>query len=57
MLTGVWYYAGYSELPAMAVLPLVAWLWLRGKSVRSPELCLACWPSNAPTMPSSSPRS
>ncbi len=33
MLTGVWYYAGYSELPALAVLPVVAWLWLRGSPV------------------------
>ena len=33
MLTGVWYYAGYSELPAMAVLPVVAWLWVRGNPV------------------------
>lgn len=31
-LTGVWYYAGYSELPGMAVIPLVAWLWARGSA-------------------------
>lgn len=32
-LTGVWYYAGYSELPGMAVIPLVAWLWARGSTI------------------------
>ncbi len=33
LLTGVWYYAGYSELPGLALAPLVGWLWLRGNAV------------------------
>jgi len=30
MLTGAWYYAGYSELPPLALAPAMAWLCLRG---------------------------
>lgn len=30
LLTGAWYYAGYSELPPLALAPVLAWLWLRG---------------------------
>ena len=33
MLTGAWYYAGYSELPALALAPLIAWLCLRRSTV------------------------
>jgi hypothetical protein len=29
MLTGAWYYAGYSELPALALAPAILWLSLR----------------------------
>lgn len=29
LLSGAWYYAGYAELPALALAPLVAWLCLR----------------------------
>jgi hypothetical protein len=29
MLTGAWYYAGFSELPALALAPLIGWLCLR----------------------------
>lgn len=32
LLTGAWYYAGYSELPPLALAPVVAWLWLRDSS-------------------------
>src|SRR5439155_4967560 len=27
LLTGAWYSAGYSELPALALAPAVGWLW------------------------------
>jgi hypothetical protein len=30
LLTGAWYYAGYSELPTLALLTVTAWLWMRG---------------------------
>jgi hypothetical protein len=30
LLTGEWYYAGYSMLAALALAPLAAWLWARG---------------------------
>ena len=30
LLTGEWYYAGYSLLASLALAPLVAWLWVRG---------------------------
>ena len=28
LLTGAWYFAGLSELPPLALTPLIAWLWL-----------------------------
>jgi hypothetical protein len=28
LLTGTWYLAGYSMLPALALAPLIAWLWI-----------------------------
>jgi hypothetical protein len=30
LLTGVWYLAGYSMLAALALVPLIGWLWIRG---------------------------
>jgi hypothetical protein len=33
LLTGAYYYAGYSMLPALALAPVAAWLWLRGQLV------------------------
>jgi hypothetical protein len=38
LLTGAWYYAGYSELPGLALAPLVGWLWLRGNAVATGAL-------------------
>jgi len=32
LLTGQWYYAGYSMLAALALAPLATWLWARGNS-------------------------
>jgi hypothetical protein len=32
LLTGAWYSAGYSELPPLALVPWVGWLWLRGNA-------------------------
>lgn len=29
LLSGAWYYAGYAELPALALAPVIAWLCLR----------------------------
>jgi hypothetical protein len=31
LLTGSSYYAGYSMLPALALAPVIGWLWLRGR--------------------------
>jgi len=31
LLTGTWYYAGYSMLAALALAPLAGWLWARGR--------------------------
>ena len=33
LLTGVWYQAGYSELPPLALAPLLGWLWLARRDV------------------------
>lgn len=30
MLTGAWYYSGYSTLAALTFAPLIGWLWIRG---------------------------
>jgi hypothetical protein len=30
LLTGTWYYAGYSMLAALALTPAIGWLWARG---------------------------
>lgn len=38
MLTGAWYFAGYSELPALALAPLVGWCWLAGWPVATGAL-------------------
>ena len=38
LLTGAWYYAGYSELPGLALAPLVGWLWLRGNAATTGAL-------------------
>jgi hypothetical protein len=32
LLTGQWYYAGYSMLAALALAPAAAWLWARGNA-------------------------
>lgn len=37
-LTGAWYYAGYSELPPLALAPAVASLWLRGNAAAAGAL-------------------
>jgi len=29
ILTGTWYYAGYSRLAIFSIIPLIGWLWLR----------------------------
>src|SRR5579859_1361945 len=34
LLTGAWYYAGYSELPALALTSTVGWLCFSGRPVR-----------------------
>jgi hypothetical protein len=30
LLTGAWYYSGYSMLAALSLVPLIGWLWIRG---------------------------
>lgn len=35
LLTGQWYYSGYSMLAALALAPLAAWLWARGTPAAS----------------------
>ena len=35
LLTGQWYYAGYSMLAALALAPFAAWLWARGTAAAS----------------------
>ena len=32
LLTGAWYYAGYSELAPLALSPALTWLWMRGNA-------------------------
>ncbi len=38
LLTGAYYYAGYSMLPALGLAPLVSWLWARRRFVTSGAL-------------------